>query len=32
VRVAEVDFIPKPFTVQGLRDKVRTLIDRNGAE
>ncbi len=32
VSVAEVDFIPKPFTVQGLRDKVRTLIDRNGAE
>ncbi len=28
VRVAEVEFIPKPFTVQGLRDKVRDVHDR----
>lgn len=30
VRVAEVDFISKPFTVQGLQDKVRDVINRNG--
>jgi CheY-like chemotaxis protein len=28
VRVAEVDFIPKPFTVQGLRDKVGQVLGR----
>jgi two-component system, cell cycle sensor histidine kinase and response regulator CckA len=27
VRVAEVNFISKPFTVQGLRDKVRQVLD-----
>lgn len=26
VRVAEVDFIAKPFTVQGLRDKVEEVL------
>ena len=30
VHVAEVDFISKPFTVQGLQDKVRDVINRNG--
>lgn len=27
VRVAEVSFIPKPFTVEGLRSKVREILD-----
>ena len=27
VRVAEVNFISKPFTVEGLRSKVRTVLD-----
>ena len=27
VRVAEVNFISKPFTVKGLRDRVRTVLD-----
>lgn len=29
VRVAEVDFISKPFTVNGLRSKVREILDRS---
>jgi CheY-like chemotaxis protein len=32
VRVAEVDFISKPFTVQGLRDKVLQVLDRTEEE
>ncbi len=28
IRLAEVNFIPKPFTVQGLREKVRAVIDQ----
>jgi len=31
IRVAEVNYIAKPFTVAGLRDKVREVIERNGA-
>jgi CheY-like chemotaxis protein len=27
VRVAEVNFVSKPFTVDGLRDKVRQVLD-----
>jgi len=29
VRVAEVNFISKPFTVQGLRSKVREVLDHD---
>ena len=28
VRVADVNFISKPFTVEGLREKVRLLLDQ----
>ena len=30
VRVAEVNFISKPFTVKGLRDRVRSVLDGPG--
>ncbi|MCG6989444.1 MAG: response regulator [Gemmatimonadetes bacterium] len=30
VRVAEVNFVSKPFTVDGLRSKVRQVLDRPG--
>ena len=29
VRVADVNFISKPFTVEGLREKVRRLLDED---
>jgi two-component system, cell cycle sensor histidine kinase and response regulator CckA len=29
VRVAEVNFVSKPFTVDGLRNKVREVLDRS---
>jgi len=32
IRVAEVNFISKPFTVQGLRDKVRAVLDQAAGE
>jgi DNA-binding response OmpR family regulator len=32
VRAAEVDFIPKPFSVQGLRGKVQQVLDRTEDE
>ena len=28
VRVAEVNFISKPFTVKGLRERVRAVLDQ----
>ena len=28
VRFSEINFIPKPFTVEGLRDKVREVISQ----
>lgn len=31
IRVAEVNYISKPFTVAGLREKVREVLERNGA-
>ena len=31
IRVSEVDFLPKPFTLEGLADAVRTVLARTGA-
>lgn len=28
IRVAEVDFIPKPFSIDGLRDKVLEVLEK----
>ena len=30
VRMAEVNFISKPFTVSGLREKLREVLDNPG--